>query len=361
MRSKKLLFLFFLSLLGTALWAQDIHFTQFYMSPMTMNPAMAGKFEGTARIGGIYRGQWASVMNVARDQYKTPSIWVDAPIIQGFRKRDWVGIGFMVFQDKTGSAALVHSAAKLGAAYHLGLDKKGNTVLSIGGHYGGEQRKVDENKLRFEDGLLAAPNPSDPNSYGASVEDNRILGNAKYSDIDLGIVFSSRLNKMMDFNIGFSMYHMFKPNYSLISGGGGGGPNPNPTPQQGLAKLPRRSVAHGQFNIKLTDKWDVSPRFLFQTMNGNDEILVQGLAGYLFNEEKDITLNMGLGYRLSDAVNVLLGVKVKDLTVGLAYDINTSDLRTVSNYRGGFEIAANYIIKIYKPAVVKPKVLCPRF
>lgn len=355
MYSKKLLFLPLFLFLGAAMFAQDIHFTQFYMSPMTMNPALAGKFEGTARIGGIYRGQWASVVSSA-NSFKTPSAWVDAPIIQGFRKRDWVGIGFMVFQDKAGSAALVHSAAKLGAAYHLGLDKKGNAVLSIGGHYGGEQRKIDKNKLRFEDGLLAAPSGAD---YGPSYEDNRVLGDAKYTDIDLGVVFSSRLNKTMDFNIGFSMYHMFKPNYTLLSSGTGGGPNP--TPQQGLAKIPRRSIVHGQFNVELTDKWDVSPRFMFQSMNGNDEILVQGVAGYLFNREKDVTLTMGMGYRLSDAINVLLGVKVKDLTVGLAYDINTSDLRTASNYRGGFEIAANYIIKIYKPAVVKPKVLCPRF
>ena len=91
------------------------------------------------------------------------------------------------------------------------------------------------------------------------------------------------------------------------------------------------------------------------------EAVRMSLAGYLFNAEKGITLNMGLGYRLSDAINVLAGIKVKSLTVGIAYDINTSSLRTASNYRGGFEIAANYIIKIYKPAVVKPKVLCPRF
>ena len=69
MRSKKLLFLFSILFTGSALWAQDIHFTQFYMSPMTTNPANAGKFEGTARIGGIFRGQWASVQNVAKDQH----------------------------------------------------------------------------------------------------------------------------------------------------------------------------------------------------------------------------------------------------------------------------------------------------
>ena len=54
-------------------------------------------------------------------------------------------------------------------------------------------------------------------------------------------------------------------------------------------------------------------------------------------------------------------MQYKSLNVGIAYDINTSDLNSISNYRGGFEIAANYIIKIYKPAVPKPKVICPRY
>ncbi|MCB0576411.1 MAG: type IX secretion system membrane protein PorP/SprF, partial [Saprospiraceae bacterium] len=73
MHVRKLLFLFTLVLLVSNLSAQDIHFTQFYMSPLTTNPAMSGKFEGTVRIGGIYRGQWASVLS-GSDSYKTPSV-----------------------------------------------------------------------------------------------------------------------------------------------------------------------------------------------------------------------------------------------------------------------------------------------
>ena len=98
-------------------------------------------------------------------------------------------------------------------------------------------------------------------------------------------------------------------------------------------------------------------------MSGADEISLQALAAYMFNEEKDIDLNFGLGYRRSggDAVYPMLGARYKTLRIGLAYDVNVSDLSAQSNYRGGFEIAANYIVKIYKPAKVKTKVLCPRF
>lgn len=357
---RKLLSLFALVLTLCSLSAQDIHFTQFYMSPMTLNPAMAGKFEGTVRIGGIYRDQYRSVINqkdinpsVKNAQYKTPAIFVDAPIIRGFRKNDWVGVGISFFSDKAGQGGLAHTGSKIGATYHLAFDKKANTVLSIGADYGGEQRKVDNGKFFFERGYTNSTRPDnqyDPSQSGESQANT----DDKYSDIDAGVVLTSKLNKQMDFNIGFAMYHLGEPSYSLLGGTGstGGG---------GSTKVARRAVLHGQFNAKLTDKFSINPAFLFQTQKGGQEIALQGMAGYLFDEAKEITLNFGLGYRMRDAMQAIVGMRYKDLNVGLAYDINISNLNTVSHYRGGFELAANYIIKIYKPAIIKNKVLCPRF
>lgn len=350
MNIRKLLFLLAASLSLSSLYAQDIHFSQYNMSPMTLNPANIGNFEGTARIGGIYRGQWASVIG-SKGQYKTPSLWVDAPIIQGFRKRDWVGVGLVFFSDKAGAGGLTHSAAKLGASYHLALDKKGNTYLTLGGQYGQASRKLNTDGLQFEEGFLNAP----PGGYDKTAAVDFVGqpdAKSNWSDIDGGIMLSAKLNKRMDMRIGYAMYHIGQGNYGLVGGGGGGND-----------QIARRSVVTGLFNIKLTDKFTVGPSFIYQTMSGADEISLQALGAYLFNAEKDIDLNFGLGYRLTggDAIYPMIGARYKNLRVGLAYDVNVSDLNQVSNYRGGFEVAANYIIKIYKPAVVKTKVLCPRF
>src|SRR5690349_16635765 len=103
MHVRKLLLLLASVFAVSGLSAQDIHFSQFNMSPMTLNPANIGPFEGTARIGGIYRGQFNSVLD---KQYSTPSVYVDAPIIRGFRKKDWVGVGLMFFSDKAGKGKL---------------------------------------------------------------------------------------------------------------------------------------------------------------------------------------------------------------------------------------------------------------
>ena len=157
--------------------------------------------------------------------------------------------------------------------------------------------------------------------------------------MNAGIQLTSQLSKTTDIKVGFAMYHIGRPNYALTS--------------SGQSKMPRRMAVHGQFNVALNNRFTISPTFLFQNVSGSDEIMVQGLAGYLFNTDRNIYLD---GLNLSPIV----GMRYKDLRVGLAYDINTGSLSNTS-VRGGWELAVNYIFKIYKPAVVKPKVLCPRF
>jgi type IX secretion system PorP/SprF family membrane protein len=345
MQRKKLLLFLLAALTGYLAQSQDYHFTQFYMSPLTMNPAQTGQFLGTVRIGGIYRDQYGSVV---KNQFSTPSFFVDAPL-RGLRKRDWIGVGAAFVTDKAGAAALTRTTFSLSGAYHLSLDKKGNTYLSIGGQYGNESRSVDRDRLQLEDHLLTGKPVNQSNDY------NSIRGGQdrpSFADINGGIQLTAKLNKKMDVNVGYALYHIGRSNYSLFSGQQGGG----------FAKMPRRSVIHGRFNVAMNDKVTISPTFLYQTAAGADEIMVQGLVSYLFNEKKDITLQAGLSYRLADALNLspIVGMRYKDLRVGFAYDINTGSLADVSA-RGGFEIAANYIIRIYKPAVNKPRILCPRF
>ncbi len=119
--------------------AQDIHYSLYNMSPLTLNPALTGAFSGTARIGGIYRDQWA---NVIGNQFVTPSFYVDAPIIRGFGKKDWVGVGFTMFTDKAGSLSLQTAASMLSASYHLSLNKKGTSILTLGVQGGSVQRRA---------------------------------------------------------------------------------------------------------------------------------------------------------------------------------------------------------------------------
>jgi len=59
--------------------AQDPGFSQFFASPLTLNPALTGKFNGVVRVAGNYRNQWPTINNA----FITSTISVDAPILTG--------------------------------------------------------------------------------------------------------------------------------------------------------------------------------------------------------------------------------------------------------------------------------------
>ena len=59
--------------------AQDPSFSQFFASPLTLNPALTGKFNGDLRAAGNYRNQWPDVNKA----YITSTVSVDLPILQG--------------------------------------------------------------------------------------------------------------------------------------------------------------------------------------------------------------------------------------------------------------------------------------
>ncbi|MEO6357893.1 MAG: type IX secretion system membrane protein PorP/SprF, partial [Ferruginibacter sp.] len=40
---------------------QDIHFSQFFETPLLRNPALGGLFSGDIRLQSVYRTQWQSV------------------------------------------------------------------------------------------------------------------------------------------------------------------------------------------------------------------------------------------------------------------------------------------------------------
>ncbi|MCB0629938.1 MAG: PorP/SprF family type IX secretion system membrane protein [Saprospiraceae bacterium] len=349
----------------STLAAQDIHNSLFNMAPLSLNPALTGAFEGTARIGGIYRAQDFGITD-ARGYY-SPSFYVDAPIIQGFRKQDWIGAGFMVYSDNAGSLRLKTNISGLSGSYHFAIDKQQKNVLTLGVQWGSTSRKYEYGSGVFSDtfdeslGGLGNPSTTDPlgiQTGGGTKPGDNEENQTSYSDINAGLMFRSTVNEKTRFEIGVAAGHITTPNYSFEGGSSSGNPNPTPTPA-GPKDRPMKIVAHGRLLTQVTDLLSFEPTFLFQTTAGQSEIGIQAWGGYRINP--DAKANFGLGYRVGDAAKVLLGMEYKDLRAALSYDITLSDRHRINDYNGAFEIAAYYIIKVYKKPNVKPAIFCPQF
>ncbi|MDQ6763411.1 MAG: type IX secretion system membrane protein PorP/SprF, partial [Bacteroidota bacterium] len=86
--------------------AQDPHFSQFFSSPLTLNPALTGKFNGTLRVAGNYRNQWPAFNNV----YTTSTLSVDFAILKSrLPDFDTWGIGILALTDKAGGGILTNN------------------------------------------------------------------------------------------------------------------------------------------------------------------------------------------------------------------------------------------------------------
>ena len=351
MRLTKTLLFVAVVLAGCAnLHAQDLHNSLFYMNPLHMNPSFSGAYEGTFRIGGLYRDQARTA--IGSSAYSTPTIFVDAPVIM-IGKRSWLGAGLLVFQDKAGDGNLKSTAGQLSAALHLSMDKKSKNIFSIGAQWGkvgrsfedlfrwGDQIALEQSgavNTETEDGV--ADKGKKPGTSGGDG------GGPSYTDINAGIMLKSKMSKNTDFNIGLSARHITSPGSDFNFGGS-------------REDLNIRFTAHAQLSNKLDDKWSITPELYFSNISPQTQVQVHGWAGYMLKPEKNIQLNFGLGYRVGDSGQFLFGIDYGDIKAQLAYDLTLSELSDVNSSQGGFEIAVYYIGKIFKKPDVKPAILCP--
>src|SRR5687767_631950 len=110
--------LILLILAAPFLRAQDIHFSQFNASPLTLNPALTGKLSCTYRFAINYRNQWNSVPA----PYETYSAAFDALAkTSKYDNGQGFGFGALIFNDVSGDGNLSHLSLGGSMAYHKSL------------------------------------------------------------------------------------------------------------------------------------------------------------------------------------------------------------------------------------------------
>src|ERR1700722_19321847 len=90
-----LLFIFLIA--GSDGFAQDHMYSQFFNSPIYLNPALTGQFEGDLRMNLIYRNQFTSVPGSFN--YLSASVDYNIPKFGG-------GVGLLITRSSEGTAFL---------------------------------------------------------------------------------------------------------------------------------------------------------------------------------------------------------------------------------------------------------------
>lgn len=339
--------------------AQDLHWTLFTYSPLTLNPAFTGAYEGSFRVGGIARDQAPSpsYSNFAasgadgfngNNTFLSYNFYIDAPIITGFRKQDWVGIGATFYSDKAGALSLGQNYFQGSVAYHIGLNKKQTSTFTIGFHGGSGSRSIDAQYAILASDLEINPSFNGGGTSIAGVSDQP----SQHFELGAGLLFRTQANKTTGFNIGLNFKHIIPAKgYGLVQG----------VQEDSLFTLPLTVGLHSQLDVKMSEKWSITPAFMVQSASPALEAQVQGMLGYHLNPDKNTVLNFGLGYRFGDAAQFLLGMDIGAFRVAASFDLTLSSAGTINRNVGGFELGVSYIGRIYKDPAVKPVIFCPRF
>jgi type IX secretion system PorP/SprF family membrane protein len=323
------LFLLFEAIL---LHGQDVHFSQFYMAPLTQNPAMAGALNPMeARIN--YRNQWGNV----GVPYTTYAASIDMRYKRGKAQTGFWGFGLNFYNDESGSARLNSTIANLSTTYHVTINAF--NTLGVGFQTGMGQRRV--NTSNFQWGSQFANN-----AYNAALPSGESFSAPSFMYLDLsgGLVWTFNNNsgrkKVTGNNfkqgtMGFSIFHFNRPNYSFDRTG---------------ERLYIRYAFHGNYLLSIpSTKIAINPGYMIMLQGPNTEIFFGSMIRYNLVQESKYTgafngggIYLGAYLRAGDAVIISSLFELSDYAIGISYDINTSQLVAASGGRGGIELTFRY-------------------
>jgi len=245
---------------GLTSFGQDHLYSEFFNSPLYLNPALTGQFPADLRMTLIYRNQWTAVPGPL--SYASASIDYNIPKFGG-------GIGLLVTRGSEGTAYLDKTNIAALYSYSVGSE---DFVLSFGLQVGMTDRSIDYGKLVFDDQIDPTLGIVSNTSAAALPFNNKFFFD---SGAGTNLVIG-------DFNIGAALQHINQPNESFT----------------GLpAKLPMRFDTHISYRL------DLNP---FDNMD---------------DEDKSYFIPSVVYYKQADFDSYSVGVQYKHngVNVGLSY------------------------------------------
>ncbi len=314
-------------------FAQDVHFSQIQECPLWLNPANAGFMNGYFRAVANYRNQWMAMGNA----YQTMALSVDASALKTNKGKAYLGLGLFVFNDRAGVAKMGSTQAqlhlnaiiktgkksRLGGAVYLGFNQNSANyaALTYGNQYDGKELNKD-----LGSGEVVTYNSFLNSDVGAGL-------NYEFSSANIDML----RDDIFSLKIGGAVHHLNQPVQKFSSGS--------------TYKLPMRYVGNVQARIDIKGtKVAILPSVIYLRQATASEITVGTHIRYRFKNPTKVTgvksetgLNIGVYYRVGDAIIPQINVDMGKYAVGVAYDLNISKYRTVSNYQGGFEIYLKFM------------------
>jgi len=313
-------------------FTQEVHFSQFFASPLYLAPSFAGTSAGT-RISYNFRDQWPAI----------PKTFISTAfsIDHNFRNMK-SGLGLLVFADQAGEGNL--GLINAGLIYSYDINVTPDIHIRPGFNFQYARAGVNIGKLYSiknigSGGLIS----------GSAAE--KSYDYRQYFDFTFSTIAYSKL-----FWGGITLDHLFMPDEALTTIGS-------------QSRIPVKiSIYGGGKIISMEDfhskrEESLSGVFLFRKQQINTQLDL----GFYWTRTPMIIgmyyrgIPFGKTLKSSDAIVFLVGYKIEDVSVGYSYDYTISSLAGTTG--GAHEISVIYEFNKV-PRVKKKKwapVPCPTF
>lgn len=328
---------FFLIIAVIAVNAQDLHFSQFYNSPLNLNPALTGVYHQDKRFVANLRSQWSSVPV----PFMTTSIAYDQKFLNDGRLgNNILGGGLFLNYDKAGDAEMQTTQIGGSIAYTRQISKM--HFISGGFRLLMAQRRFDITKLTFDkqfvDGTFIPT---------ANTGEDFSNFNYNYVDIGAGINWLFQISKRMKFHFGVSATHLNEPRATFF--------------KNDDIRQSQRWNLHLDAAIQLAQKVDLMPAAIFSMQGVQQERLFGTAIRYHLDERfaREKSISVGTWYRMNDAAIASFGLNYPTWQAMISYDFNTSNFANATNGAGGVELSFIYTVTTVKP--MTDRKTCPIF
>jgi type IX secretion system PorP/SprF family membrane protein len=302
---------------GTVL-AQDPSFSQFFSSPLNINPALTANISGKWRFISNFRDQWIGPAS----PYTTGTASFDISVLEDkIPEGSTFGLGGMMMYDQAMQGALKSSSISLNTSYNITLadgDATHRLGIGIGGIFA--NKRVDFGKLSFGEQFSGYGfNTSLPTGESA-------LANMKpYLSTSIGALYSITTT-YSNIDIGAAAFHLNKPKQSVLE-----------DPNQYLAA---RYVGHANFETYINDQVVLNANGIYQRQQNTSYFSVGAALGYfLTGDPEDIVVSAGVWYWSNNAVIPYFGLMYHNMQFGISYDVTVSKLSRASEKPKSFELS----------------------
>ena len=324
-----LLYLLCLLFVGS-LQGQDLHYSQFYNSPINTNPGKTGIFNGDKRVALSYKSQWRSVPV----PWTTFSGSFDRKLYPKYNDGHFFSAGVLFNYDVQGELADINlTNINLAGSWTKVINEQ--NLFTIGAMIGYATRGFDSRSLTWDSQWNGV-------EFDQNLSSNEVFDTERVSFVEnaLGLNYRWQRDKRTKLDLGVGAFHVIEPGVAFNSDDG--------------TTLPRRISLTGVASFQVTEKFDIQIDGLAQFQGEYREAIIAGLGKFHVNQNrgKELEFHVGVGYR-TKSIFPVVAVQHRQMYVAMNYDVDLTDFGNTTRDRNptSFEVHFNYIITDVKRKV----------